>query len=48
MLGWVIDATSFQTSWAIVAAMLLLAAAIVTMVRTLTQQPLPARAREDP
>lgn len=41
VLGLVIDATSFQTSWALVSVALLVAAVIVTIVGVRTQQPEP-------
>ncbi len=47
LLGLVIDKTSFQTSWALVSVMLLLAAAIVTIVGVRTQRPESADQREE-
>jgi MFS family permease len=43
LLGWVIDTTSFQTSWALVSLALLIAAAIVTTVGVRTRRPEPAQ-----
>ena len=42
MLGWVIENTSFATSWALVSVALLIAASIVTIVGLRTQRPEPA------
>ncbi len=44
MLGWVIENTSFATSWALVSVALLIAASIVTIVGLRTQRPEPATA----
>jgi MFS family permease len=43
ILGWVIDGTSFPTSWLVVSGALLLAASIVVIVRVRTQGPVAVR-----
>jgi len=47
VLGWVIDNTSFQASWALVSAALLIAAAIVTIVGQRTQPSNTTNQREE-
>ena len=45
LLGWIIENSSFQTSWLLVSVALLTAAVIVTIVGMRTQRPEPARTR---
>ena len=47
LLGWIIDTTSFQSSWGLVSVMLLLAAAIVAMVGMRTQRPVSANVQQE-